>query len=83
MMALAPYFGRSAAHHVIERVCDVALAEGIDLATALQRDPEVRAQLDEASIARLTDPTRYLGASRVFVARVLDQATRLLSEEHQ
>jgi 3-carboxy-cis,cis-muconate cycloisomerase len=80
MMALAPHFGRSAAHHVVERVCEVALAERIDLATALQRDPEVRAQLDEASIARLTDPTRYLGAGRAFVARVLEQAARLLAE---
>jgi 3-carboxy-cis,cis-muconate cycloisomerase len=81
MMGLAPHLGRAAAHQVVEHACEVASTERVDLATALRRDPEVSARLDDASIAGLTDPTRYLGASRVFVDRVLTHAYRLLAEE--
>ena len=74
MMGLAPTLGRGEAHHVVKHACDVALAERIPLAEALARAPEVAARLDAAAIARLTDPSRYLGSAPDFIDRVLAAA---------
>ncbi|MBW8268031.1 3-carboxy-cis,cis-muconate cycloisomerase [Caldovatus aquaticus] len=74
MMGLAPLLGRGEAHHVVNRACDVARAEGIPLAAALAREPAVAARLDAAALARLTDPAGYLGAAEAFVDRVLARA---------
>jgi len=74
MMGLAPQLGRAEAHHVVRRASDIALAEGIPLAVALQRDQKVTEKLDAAAIARLTDPTNYLGSAEAFIDRVLRAA---------
>ncbi|MCX7381010.1 MAG: adenylosuccinate lyase family protein [Alphaproteobacteria bacterium] len=71
MMGLAPHLGREPAHHVVKHACDVALAEGIRLADALMRDPEVTSRLDRAAIDAMTDPAAYLGATQDFIDRVL------------
>jgi 3-carboxy-cis,cis-muconate cycloisomerase len=71
MMGLAPALGREEAHHVVKRACDVALADRIDLADALLRDPAVASRLDRAAIERLIDPRNYLGAAGAFVDRFL------------
>jgi 3-carboxy-cis,cis-muconate cycloisomerase len=71
MMGLAPALGRGEAHHVVKHACDVALAEGISLADALERDPAVASRLDRAAIERLIDPAAYLGSTRVFIDRVI------------
>jgi 3-carboxy-cis,cis-muconate cycloisomerase len=71
MMGLAPAIGRGEAHHVVHHACDVALAEGVPLAEALLRDPQVAGKLPRAEIERLTDPAGYLGAAEAFVDRVL------------
>ena len=71
MMGLAPHLGREAAHHVVKHACDRALGEGIGLAEALMREPEVAARLDRAQVAAMTDPAAYLGAAGAFVNRVL------------
>ena len=63
MMGLAPVMGRGEAHHVVHHACDVALAEGVPLAEALLRDPQVAAKLTRAEVERLTDPAGYLGAA--------------------
>ncbi len=76
MMGLASHLGRGEAHHVVKHACDAALAEGISLADALAREPEVSSRLDRAAIERLTDPAHYLGSADAFVDRVL-QAARL------
>lgn len=62
MMGLAPHLGRGAAHEVVHHAVEAALAEGTHLRTVLARDPRVTAVLDEAGLARLTDPANYLGA---------------------
>jgi 3-carboxy-cis,cis-muconate cycloisomerase len=74
MMGLAPHLGRAEAHHVVRHASDTALAEGIPLAAALAREPAVTANLDAAAIARLTDPTAYLGSADAFIDRVLHAA---------
>jgi 3-carboxy-cis,cis-muconate cycloisomerase len=74
MMGLASHLGRGEAHHVVKHACDAALAEGISLADALAREPEVANRLDRAAIERLTDPAHYLGSADAFVDRVLQAA---------
>ncbi len=74
MMGLAPVFGRGESHHIVNDACDLAIAEGIGLTEALMRDARVSAKLDEAAIAKMTDPTAYLGSAGVFVDRVLARA---------
>jgi 3-carboxy-cis,cis-muconate cycloisomerase len=76
MMGLAPHLGRGEAHHVVKHACDVALTEAIPLAEALLRDAAVAARLDQAAIARLTDPAAYLGSTDAFIDRVCAAAPR-------
>ncbi|RAI57828.1 3-carboxy-cis,cis-muconate cycloisomerase [Roseicella frigidaeris] len=71
MMGLAPVMGRGEAHHVVNHACDLALAEGVPLAEALLRDPQVAGKLPREQVERLTDPAGYLGAAGAFVDRVL------------
>ncbi len=74
MMGLAPHLGRSEAHHVVRHACDAALRDGISLADALGREPEVTGKLDAAAITRLTDPANYLGATGAFIDRAFAAA---------
>jgi 3-carboxy-cis,cis-muconate cycloisomerase len=76
MMGLAPKLGRGEAHHVVKHACDVALAEAIPLAAALGREPSVTAVLDAPEIARLVDPSAYLGSTDAFIDRVLAAARK-------
>jgi 3-carboxy-cis,cis-muconate cycloisomerase len=71
MMGLASHLGRGGAHDAVHHACDIALAEGVSLAEALGRDPCVTGALDAAAIARLTDPSNYLGSAGAFIDRVL------------
>ncbi|UPG73323.1 3-carboxy-cis,cis-muconate cycloisomerase [Roseomonas gilardii subsp. gilardii] len=77
MMGLAPVLGREQAHHAVHHACDVALKEGIPLAEALSREEEVSSRLDKKKIEALTDPAGYLGATSLFIDRVLQQAAPL------
>lgn len=79
MMGLAPVLGREAAHHVVKDACDAALSERITLAEALARDPVVAARLDSGAIARLVDPSLYLGSTAAFIDRVLARAAAVSS----
>ena len=75
MMGLAPVLGRGEAHHIVKHACDLALAERISLADALERDPAVASRLDRAAIESLIDPRNYLGAAGTFVDRFLAAAS--------
>lgn len=78
MMGLAPHLGRLDAHHVVQRAVAVARAGGLSLAEALRADSAVAARLSTESIGRLTDPEAYLGATSIFIARVLAKAGEVL-----
>jgi 3-carboxy-cis,cis-muconate cycloisomerase len=78
MMALAPALGRSSAHVVVERACERVRVERIALVDALAEDPDVSAHLDGAALARVTDPSHYLGSAQAFVDRVLAEARAVL-----
>ncbi|MDN3566333.1 3-carboxy-cis,cis-muconate cycloisomerase [Paeniroseomonas aquatica] len=71
MMGLAPALGRGEAHHVVNHACDLALQQGAPLAQVLMADPQVSARLSAAEVARLTDPSAYLGSTQAFIDRVL------------
>jgi 3-carboxy-cis,cis-muconate cycloisomerase len=74
MMGLAPVLGRTEAHHVVKRACDVALADSIPLADALIREPAVSARLDRAAVEQMLDPAAYLGSTQAFIDRVVAAA---------
>src|ERR1700678_1275849 len=71
MRALGPKMGRGKAHERLAAI-SIAVSQGkgrlIDL---LSNDPEVAQILDRGAIARLIDPTNYLGNSGAMVDRVL------------
>jgi len=71
MMGLAPMLGRGEAHNLVHHACDISLAEGVPLAEALMRDPQVSSRLSAEEVGRLTDPAGYLGSSDAFIDRVL------------
>lgn len=71
MMGLAPHMGRNEAHDVVYDACRAVAEKGGSLADALAKVPEVTKHLDRNAIAKLTDPSNYLGAAREMVDRVL------------
>jgi 3-carboxy-cis,cis-muconate cycloisomerase len=70
-MALARTLGRDVAHKKVSAAAKRAAAERVHLKEALAEDPEVREILDDAALTRLLEPTNYLGATNVFIDRVL------------
>jgi 3-carboxy-cis,cis-muconate cycloisomerase len=71
MMGLAPKMGRDRAHDVLYAIIHDPAMGDKSLAEALLGRDDVTADLGEAEIRRLTDPTKYLGLSEVMVDRVL------------
>jgi 3-carboxy-cis,cis-muconate cycloisomerase len=71
MMGLAPHLGRGTAHEIVHHAVETAIAEDVHLRSVLARDPRIGAILDEAGLARLTDPANYLGAAESVVEAVL------------
>jgi 3-carboxy-cis,cis-muconate cycloisomerase len=70
-MALAEHVGRSEAHAIVEKVTRRAAADRIDLIEALLADPQVSQHFSRAQIEERLAPEHYLGATRLFVERVL------------
>jgi 3-carboxy-cis,cis-muconate cycloisomerase len=71
MMGLAPKMGRDKAHDVLYAIIHDAAMGNKSLAEMLLGRADVMADLSEAEIRRLTDPTKYLGLAEVMVDRVL------------
>jgi 3-carboxy-cis,cis-muconate cycloisomerase len=71
-MALARALGRDEAHRLVSDIARRAADAGQHLRDALAADAAVRKVLDDAALARLFDPARYVGASDAFVMRVLE-----------
>jgi 3-carboxy-cis,cis-muconate cycloisomerase len=70
-MALAPSIGRDAAHALVAGACRRAVAEDLHLRDILAREPRVTQWLDAPALEALFDPSRYLGESAAYLARVL------------
>ncbi|MBS0241583.1 MAG: 3-carboxy-cis,cis-muconate cycloisomerase [Proteobacteria bacterium] len=71
MMALAPHTGRGRAHDIVYAACRGALEKGTPLIDQLRGVAEVTRHFDEAGIAKLVDPSRYLGTAGEMVDRML------------
>ncbi|MBS7812445.1 3-carboxy-cis,cis-muconate cycloisomerase [Roseococcus pinisoli] len=71
MMELAPVLGRGEAHHLVNNACDAAIAQGIPLAEALRRMPEISSRVEASAIEAMCDPENYLGSATAFVDQVL------------
>lgn len=74
--ALAPSLGREAAHALMEVACKAAVKQRQPLRDVLELNAEVAKHLSKADLRRLLDPANYLGASSVFVDRVLSNSAR-------
>ena len=70
-MALAERVGKSAAHHLIERASRRAVADGLHLRAAIEEDPEIGRHFDRATLDRVFDPRRNLGAADAMIDAVL------------
>jgi 3-carboxy-cis,cis-muconate cycloisomerase len=73
MMGLGPYIGREYAHDLVYDLCRNAAAQGRPLLDLLAENDEISKHLDREALAKLLDPTNYLGQSGVMVDRVLDR----------
>jgi 3-carboxy-cis,cis-muconate cycloisomerase len=71
MMGLGPYIGREYAHDLVYDICREAVKQQRPLLDLLAEHPEINKHLDRAALARLCDPSNYLGQSGVMVDRVL------------
>jgi 3-carboxy-cis,cis-muconate cycloisomerase len=68
--ALAPALGRQAAHELVEEAA-AALTGSRDLGDVLRERPDVREHLSGEEIARLLDPSDYLGSAPELIDRAL------------
>jgi 3-carboxy-cis,cis-muconate cycloisomerase len=74
-VALAAHVGRARAHELLEEASRRVLAEQIQLRDVLAAMPEVRQHLSETAVKQLLDPRNYLGSTRRFIERVLNNQT--------
>jgi 3-carboxy-cis,cis-muconate cycloisomerase len=72
MMGLGPYIGREHAHDLVYDLCRDAVAQGRPLLDLLAENDEISKHLDRDALAKLLDPTNYLGQAGVMVDRVLE-----------
>jgi 3-carboxy-cis,cis-muconate cycloisomerase len=70
-MALAVKVGRQAAHQVVEEACQNAIEQKRPLSDVLADDARVSAHLPRTELAKLFEPTAYLGLAGRFVDRAL------------
>ncbi len=71
MMGLGPYLGRQYAHDLVYDICRKVVATGRPLLDLLAENAEITKHLDRAALAKLCDPTNYLGEAGAMVDRVL------------
>jgi 3-carboxy-cis,cis-muconate cycloisomerase len=70
-MSLAPALGRDVAHQLVARACKQALEQHRHLREVLDEDPQVGKVLDRTALHALFEPAAYLGATDIFIDRVL------------
>jgi 3-carboxy-cis,cis-muconate cycloisomerase len=70
--ALTDNLGRARAHELVEQASRRALSLDTELMQVLAGIPEVAAALDQAQLAEVLDPARYLGSAGRLIDRGLD-----------
>lgn len=71
MMGLAPFIGRQKAHDVVYDACRQAIEGGGEILPILMQNGDITAHLDAADLARLCNPSNYVGAAPLMVDQVL------------
>ncbi len=71
MMHLGKFLGRQAAHDVVYEACKEAIEQHSTLYDVLSAQEEVKANISDADLEALCDPTNYLGACGLMVDNVL------------
>ena len=77
-MALAEKVGKAQAHHLVEQGVSTALAGGRTLLDVLSADAGIAQHFDRAALARLLDPSAYVGEAGAVVDRVVRAANDAL-----
>ena len=77
-MALAGKVGKARAHHLVEQGVSTALGEKRGLADVLAADAAIAEHFDRAALARLLDPSGYVGEAGAVVDRVVRAANGVL-----
>jgi 3-carboxy-cis,cis-muconate cycloisomerase len=70
-MALSPHLGKRAAHQLLEKSSQKAVADRKHLRDILAADPEITSRLSPTELDHLFDPANYTGMSAQFIDRVL------------
>jgi 3-carboxy-cis,cis-muconate cycloisomerase len=76
-LALAPLLGRAAAHSLVEAACRAAIDQRSSLLAVLSEEPEVASRFSRSELARLCDPTAYLGLAEELSSRALAEYARI------
>src|SRR5690554_4413578 len=69
---LAPTLGPDAAKRISAEAAETARLQGVAYAAALNAHPEVQGRVTEDALARVTDPSLYIGSGRAQVARAAE-----------
>jgi len=78
MMTLAEKTGRAVAHDLVEHACTRAIEQCRPLGDILAADSAITVHLAPPVLARLTDPTNYVGEAAAIVDRVVARAREVL-----
>jgi 3-carboxy-cis,cis-muconate cycloisomerase len=70
-MALGPHLGKRAAHQLLDKASQKAIAQKKHLRDILAADPVVSSRLGASELNQLFDPANYTGMSAQFIGRVL------------
>lgn len=73
MMSLAPQMGRLNAHHLVEAVCQQAVAEQRHLLEVAQHHAEILAVLTTEQLSHVLNPQHYLGNTEAQIDAVLQK----------
>lgn len=78
MMALAPKLGRGEAHDLVEHACARAIEQRRRLVDVLREEKALAGKVDETTLARIADPSSYVGECLAVVERVAARARAVL-----
>lgn len=73
MMDLAKYTGRQEAHEIVYKACVMAHENSMSLQEALEESSQVTSHIASPDLAKLCDPTRYLGCCQLMLDELLGQ----------
>jgi 3-carboxy-cis,cis-muconate cycloisomerase len=71
MMGLGPYLGRQRAHDLVYDLCRKSITAKESFLDLLAADPDIAKHMKRDALAKLVDPSNYLGVAGEMIDRVL------------